>query len=127
MGDVVIVVDPTKIRQPQMTRERRGFAADALHHAPVARQGVNVVIEHWKVRSVISFGEPFTSDGHSDACRNTLAKRSSRCLHPRRPTVLGMAGAFAFELTELFEVFYRDRELAQIFVFAINRLDRCQV
>jgi hypothetical protein len=38
-----------------------------------------------------------------------------------------VTGAFAFELPELFEVLYRDRELAQIFVFAINRLDPCQV
>src|SRR5262249_25628369 len=41
-GDVVVVVDPAEVGEPQVSRQRRRFVRDALHHAAVAAQGVDV-------------------------------------------------------------------------------------
>ena len=51
-GDVVVVVDPAEIGEPQVTRERGSFAADAFHHAAVAGQRVDVVVDHLEARPI---------------------------------------------------------------------------
>src|SRR5258706_16300701 len=124
-GDVVVVVDPTKIRKSQVTRERRGLAADALHHAPVACQGVNVVIEHRKVRPVVSLSEPLTRQRDAHARCNPLTKGSGRCLNSGSPTILRMSGALTLELSEILQIIQRNCEVAQGFIFSIYRLHSC--
>src|SRR6202011_883722 len=126
-GDVVIVVDPTEIRQSQVTRERRRLAADALHHASVTSQCVDVVIEHRKIWTVVSLSEPLTRQSHAYARGNSLAEGSGRCLNSGSPTVLRVARASTLELTELLQIFQWNGEFAERFVFAIYRLHSCQV
>ena len=56
--DVVVVVDPAEIVEPQMARERRRLAGDALHHAAVAADRVDVVVEDLEAGPVVAVGEP---------------------------------------------------------------------
>jgi hypothetical protein len=42
---MVVVVNPTQIRQFQVTRQRGSLAVDALHQASVTRQRVHVVVK----------------------------------------------------------------------------------
>ena len=44
-GDLVVVVDPAEVRQLEVRGQRGGLAGDALHHATVAADGVDVVVE----------------------------------------------------------------------------------
>ncbi len=49
--DAVAVVDPAQVSEHQMTRERGGFARDALHHVAVTAYRINVVVEHLESRA----------------------------------------------------------------------------
>jgi hypothetical protein len=44
-GDVVVVVNPAEVVEAEMAGERRRFRRDAFHHAAVAADRINVVIE----------------------------------------------------------------------------------
>jgi hypothetical protein len=44
-GDVIVVVNPTKIIEAEMTGKRGRLGADALHQVAVAANGVNIIIE----------------------------------------------------------------------------------
>src|ERR1700756_5599154 len=57
-SDVVVVVDPTQIRQSQVTRQRGRLTADTLHHTSVTRQSVDVVVKQGKVGPVVPFSQP---------------------------------------------------------------------
>src|ERR1700736_436584 len=103
-GDVVVVIDPTQIRQLQMTRQRSRLSADALHHAPVTRQRVYVIVKKSKVGPVVALGQPFAGQCDAHAGSHSLAQRARCGFYARRPTVFGVAGAFAFELAKFFEV-----------------------
>ena len=50
-GDVVVVVDPAEVGELQVAGQRRGLAGDAFHHAAVAAQGVDVVVEQLETRA----------------------------------------------------------------------------
>ena len=60
-GDVIVVIDPTKVRKAQVTCQRSGFSAYALHHAPVARKGIHIKIKQLEIRLVISMAKPVAS------------------------------------------------------------------
>src|SRR6476660_9486161 len=47
-ADVIVVPDPTKIIQAEMTGERGSFRSNAFHHAPVTADGVDVVVEDFE-------------------------------------------------------------------------------
>ena len=44
-GDVVVVVDPTEVIELEVSCQRGGLAGDPFHHAAVAAQGVDVIVE----------------------------------------------------------------------------------
>src|SRR5262249_25046678 len=71
--DAVAVVDPTQIPQPEMARERSGFARDTFHHVSVAAQGINLESKHREVRPVEVPTEPTSRDGHTDAVAASLS------------------------------------------------------
>ena len=129
--DMVRVVDPAEIGQLQVTGERRRLAADALHHVAVAAQCVNVVVEHVAARAVVGGGEPGFSGRHSDAGRDTLAKRTGRGLDTRGPAVFRMAGAAAACLAKAPQIGERHREstrpLALPFITRARRSDTAQI
>src|SRR5215475_8351704 len=44
-GDVIVVVDPAEAVEPQVGGQRGRFRRNALHHAPVSTNSIDVVIE----------------------------------------------------------------------------------
>jgi hypothetical protein len=126
-GDLVVVVDPAEVRELQVPGQRGGLAGDALHHAAIARERVDVIVEELEAGAVVGLGEPALGDCHADAGRNALAKRASGGLNAGGPAVLGMAGAGAVELAEALDRVERHRGLAERLVVGVDRLDAGQV
>ena len=126
-GDVIVVVDPAQIAEPQVSGERRRFGRHALHHAAVAAERVHVVVEELEARPVEVRGLPAGRDRHADTRRDTLPERTRRRLDARRPAILRMAGTLAVELPKPLDVVERDRWLAEPLVLGVDRLDAGQV
>src|SRR5262249_44389520 len=103
-GDVVVIVNPAKVVEFEMSRQGRGFRCDAFHHAAVAADGIDVVVENVETRFVVPIGEPFPRNGHADTGGDALTKRSSSGFHTRNPMVFGVAGRLAIELAEVTDV-----------------------
>ncbi len=110
-----------------MTGERGGLGGHALHHAAVAAQRVDAVVEQRVARAVEVLGEPARRDRHADAGGDALSQRPGRGLDPRGPVVFRMAGAFAVELAEALQVVERHRRGAEPLVIGVDRLDPGQV
>src|SRR5258708_4220487 len=94
-GDVVVIINPAQVRELQMTGQRGSLVANTLHHAAVATDGVNVVIEHLKGGAVEVRSHPASGGSHANACRHTLTKGASGCLNSRGPAIFRMSRAFA--------------------------------
>src|SRR5262245_30705880 len=82
-GDVVVVVDPAEIVEPQVGGQRRRFRRDALHHAPISTNSIDLVIEDLEPRPVVTIGEPFLSDCHPYTRGDSLSERLGCSLDPR--------------------------------------------
>src|SRR5262249_48552602 len=118
--DVIVVVDPAKVVQGEMARQRRRFGSHALHHAAVAANRVDVVVEDLEVGAIVPVSEPRLRNGHADAVGDPLSKRSSRGLDTRNQVVLGMTGSLAAELAEATNIVERNRGLAKPLVLGID-------
>ncbi len=125
--DLVIVVDPAQVVEFEVARQRGGLARDALHHAAVPGQGINVEVEQVEAGAVEVGRSPLGSDGHADTGGHALAERPRGGLHAGGPAVLGVAGALAVELAKLLDLVQGDRRLAQALVLVVDRLDAGQV
>src|SRR5215472_2828096 len=125
--DVIVVVDPAKVVQGEMARQRRRFGSHALHHAAVAANRVDVVVEDLEVGAIVPVSEPRLGNGHADAVGDALSKRSSRGLDTRNQVVLGMTRSFTAELAKVTNIVERNRGLPKAFVFGIHRLGASEV
>ena len=125
--DVVVVVDPAKVVEAEMSGERSSLGAHALHQAAVAAHRVDVVVEDLEARLVVAAREPALGDRHADAGGDALPERTSRRFHPRHPVILGMTGRVAAELAEALDVVQRDGRLADRLVVGVHCLRAGQV
>src|SRR4030095_8923279 len=73
-GDVVVVVDPAKVVETQVTGQRRCLGSNSLHHAAVSTHRINIVIENIEARPVVTVGEPLLGNAHSEARGNSFAE-----------------------------------------------------
>ena len=119
----VRVVDPAQVRQPQVARQGGGLGRDALHHAAVPGQGVDVEVEQRHVIPVVAPGQPAAGDRHAHRGRHPLAQRPGGGLDAAGPAVLGMARAAGAELAEGLQVLQRDRGPVEHLVVGVHRLD----
>ena len=103
-----------------MARQRRRLRRHALHHAAVAANRINVVVEDVEAGPIVAVGEPFLGDGHAHAGGDTLAERSGRGLDAGNQVILGMTRRLAAELAEVTDVVERNRGLPKPFVFGIH-------
>src|SRR6516165_11363578 len=110
-----------------MARQRRRFGSHALHHAAIAANRIDVVVEDLEVGTIVPIREPSLSNGHADAVGNTLSKRSSRGLDTRNQVVLGMTRSLTAELAEVTNIVERNRGLPKPFVFGIHRSGASEV
>ena len=121
-GDVVVVVDPAEVVEAQVAGQRRRFRRNALHHAAVSANGIDVVVEDLEAGPVVAVGEPLLGDGHAHARGDALPERTGGGLDARDPVVLGVTRGLAVELAEAADVVERHRGLPQPLVFGIHRL-----
>src|SRR5207237_3301546 len=103
-----------------------GFGSNTFHHTTVTADSVDVVVEDFKARFVVSVGEPFLGDGHADAGCDTLSERASGGFHSRHPMIFRMAGRFAVELAKPANIVQRDGWWSEIFLIGAHRFDAGQ-
>ena len=103
-GDVVVVVDPTQIGESQVPGQRGGLSADALHHATVSRQGIDIVVKERKVRLVVAHRKPVACQRHAHARCHPLTERSRRRFDPGGPAIFGMSRTSALQLPKILQV-----------------------
>src|SRR5262249_57598726 len=70
--DVVVVVEPAEVGDLQMACERGGLRRDALHHATVAQDGVDVEVEEREAGPVVARTQPARSQRHPHRVRRAL-------------------------------------------------------
>src|SRR5262249_20653176 len=106
---------------------RRRLAPDPFHHAPIAAQREDAVIEKWEIRFVEVARQPFGRDRHADAGRDPLTERSRRRLDPRGQMVFGMTRTLAVELAKSLQIVEWDAGLLQPLVVFVDRVDAGQM
>ena len=121
--DPVRVVDPAEVREALVRGERCRLRGDALHHAAVARLGVDVEVEQREAVAVVTRSEPLACDRHADRGGDALAERARGRLDAARPAVLGVARALRAELPEPLEVVERNRGLTEDLVLGVDGPD----
>src|SRR5665213_4550580 len=107
-GYAIAVVDPAEIFQHLVACKRGRLTRHALHHVAIAAKCVHVVIENLESRPIEMLRQPASSERHADAITATLAEWPGGGLDARRDAVLGVAGAFAIELPEFFDIVETD-------------------
>src|SRR6516225_11134548 len=110
-----------------MARQRRRFGSHALHHAAIAANRVDVVVEDLEVGAIVSVSEPRLGNRHADAVGDTLSKRSGRRLDTRNQVVLGMTRSLAAQLAKVTNIVERNRGLPKPFVLGIHRSGASEV
>ncbi len=75
-GNLIAVVQPDEVAQPEVACHGRCFARYAFHHVAVAAHRVDRVVRDRVVLAVEVGFHPALSDGHSDGVARALAKRS---------------------------------------------------
>lgn len=120
--DVVVVVDPAEIVEPEVRGQRRRFGRHAFHEAAIAADRIDVVAENVVPRLVVAVRQPLLGDRHPDPGCDPLPERSRRRLHPGNPVILGVTRCAAVNLAEAADVVQGDRRLAQVFILGIHGL-----
>src|SRR6476620_3060316 len=121
--DMVVVVNPTQIIEPQMACKGGGFRPDALHQTAVATHRIDVIVKDFESRLVITAAKPAPCNRHADAHGNSLTKWSGSGLDSRDQVVLGMAWCLAAELPESTNVIKRHRRPSQFLIFRVDGLN----
>ena len=88
--DVIVVVDPAQVAELEVPGERGGLAGDPFHHAAVAAERVDVVVEEIESGAIEVAGQPAFGDGHADAGRHALSQWAA--WSSRRQTSSGIRG-----------------------------------
>src|SRR6267142_3601536 len=99
-GDLIVVVQPAKVRKLQMSGERRCLRRDTFHQVTVAAEGPDVVIEKLVSGTVEVCRQPFSGDRHSHAVADSLAERAGRRFDARGQAVFRMSRSLAVDLAK---------------------------
>ena len=105
--DVVVVVDEHHAAELQVTGERRGFVADALHQVAVAADAEDVVVAHLGAEP---FAHVLLVDRETDRVGESLPERTGGDLDPFGVVHLGVAGGVRTPLAELAQVLELETE-----------------
>src|SRR5579872_111848 len=92
-----------------MPRERDRFVADALHQIAVAGDDIYLVLDKLVAEARV---EMPLCQRHADGIADALAERSGGGLDSRQIAMLGMAGARAADLAEIFDLIQRRSGIA---------------
>ena len=106
--DLVVVVDPTKVGQAEMSGQRRRLGGDAFHQVAVRAEIVNVVVEEG-CALVVGGAKPAARHRHAHRVTAALAERAGRRLDAGGEAVFGMAWCLRIDLAECLKVVNRQR------------------
>ena len=113
-GDAVVVVEGDQLAQTQGACQRGHFVGDAFHHAAVAEEHVGVVVNHLVPFTVELSRQHLLGNRHAHGIGNALPQRAGGGFNTRGVAVFGVAGGFAVQLTEVFDVVDADVIAGQV-------------
>src|SRR6516164_8758511 len=114
-GDVVVVPDPAEAIEPKMACQRGGLRRYTFHHAAVATNRVDVVVEDVVPVVVITAGQPLPGNCHPYTSGYSLPERTSRGLDAGDPMILRMSRSFAVQLAKATNIIECHRRLPESF------------
>ena len=103
-GDIVVVVQHNQFAQAQRAGQRAGFVRDAFHQAAVAEKDVGVVIDDVQAVFIKLTGKDFFRQRHAHGVGNALPQRAGGGFDAVGVAVFGVAGGFAVQLAEVFQI-----------------------
>ena len=104
-ADAVVVVQSNQLAQAPGTSERNRLLADALHQAAIAQEGIGVVVHHGVAGAVELSGQQLFCQRHAHGIGNALAQRAGGGFHAGGVAHFRVAGGFAAQLAEVFQLF----------------------
>ena len=122
-GNAVVVVQGDQLVQLPGAGQRDGFVADAFHQAAVAHEDVGVVVDDGEFRFAIRFvsygaveflGQQLLSQRHADRVGDALAERAGGGFHAGGHAHFRVAGGFAVQLAEVFQLGHRQFVAGQV-------------
>mmetsp|Transcript_65228 Transcript_65228/g.121591 ORF Transcript_65228/g.121591 Transcript_65228/m.121591 type:complete len:218 (+) Transcript_65228:1634-2287(+) len=72
-GDLVVIVEDDQFVQLQVARQGCGLGDDALHHAAIPCQDINIMIKDWEIWFIESRCQMSLADGHAHSIGEALA------------------------------------------------------
>ena len=105
---MVVVVDGDQVAELQVAGGGASLAGDTLLGATITKEGVGVVVDQVESGLVERGGGLRLGDGETDGVGDTLAKRAGGDLNSGGVVGLGVTGADAVDLAELFQVLDAD-------------------
>ena len=106
--DAVVVVQRHQFGQAQGARQGTGLVADALHQAAVAQEHIGHVVHDVQALAVFLavelFGQHLFGQRHAHGVGDALAQGAGGGFHARGDVYFGVAGGFAVQLAELFQL-----------------------
>ena len=94
--------------RPRVPASEQALAGDAFHQAAVAGEDVGVVVNQRQAVAVVARRHVAFGNGEADCGGDTLAKRPGGELNAGCVVVFGVAGGFAVQLAEVFQVVKRE-------------------
>ena len=105
--DLVVVVEPHQLAQPEMASQRGRFVGDALHHVAVAHQGIGKVVYDGVAGFVVASGGKALGHGHADRIAGALTERAGGGFHAWGEKGFRVAGRARAPLAEGLDVIQR--------------------
>ena len=106
-GDIVVVIQHNQLAQAQRARQRSRFVRNAFHQAAVTQENISVVVHDVKAVAVEFCGQNFLCQSHAHGIGNALPQRAGGGFHAVGIAVFGVAGRFAVQLAEIFQIVRR--------------------
>ena len=111
-GNLIVVIEANHIVEAIVSGQRGGFGSHSLHHAAVAGQQKDALIE--QLFRTEACRQVFTGHRHADTGRESGTQRPGGNLHPRHMPVLRVSRSAAAPLPEIAQVFSRQPILEQV-------------
>src|SRR5262249_44913575 len=126
-SDVVVVPDPAEAIESEMAGQRGGLGRYTFHHAAVATNRIDAVVEDAVPVLVITAAQPLPGNGHPYTSGYSLPERTSRGLDAGDPMIFRMSRSFAVQLAKATNIIESHRRLPEPLVIGVDCLHARQV
>src|ERR1700680_286874 len=110
-----------------MAGERCRLTRNSFHHVAVAADRVDVVIKQFESWLIEIRSQPPSRHGHSHTVGYALSQWPGGSFDSAGHAVFRVAGSFAVNLAEFFEVVDGERHRVQNFIVGIDGSDLCKM